>query len=105
MSTIIARDIRFGFGGLTVLDGVDLTVTLGDRVGVIAPNGIGKSTLLKILAGDLVPEVGTVSRAPESTTVIRLAQEPDIRPQETLLDNLARRTGVAAAQAALDSAT
>ncbi|MBA3489762.1 MAG: ABC-F family ATP-binding cassette domain-containing protein [Longispora sp.] len=104
MSTIIARNIRFSFGGLTVLDGIDLTVTSGDRVGIVAPNGIGKSTLLKILSGDLAPETGTVTCAPQSATVVRLAQEPDIRPDETLLDNLARRTGVAAAHDALDAA-
>ncbi|MGH3304413.1 MAG: ABC transporter ATP-binding protein, partial [Streptosporangiaceae bacterium] len=58
-----------------------------------------------MLAGDLEPDVGTVTRAPATTTVLRLAQEPDIRPGESLAGHLARRTPVAAAQADLDAST
>jgi ATPase subunit of ABC transporter with duplicated ATPase domains len=105
MSRLTAHDVQITFGGLTVLDGVDLSVGPGDRVGILAPNGVGKSTLLKILAGELEPDAGTVIRSPATTTVVRLAQEPDIRPGETLAEHLARRTGVAAAQAELDEST
>jgi len=105
MSRLAAHGIQITFGGLTVLDGVDLTIGPGDRIGILAPNGVGKSTLLKILSGELEPDAGTVTRAPASTTVVRMAQEPDIRPSETLTEHLARRTGVAAAQAALDAST
>ncbi|HEY1644265.1 MAG TPA: ABC-F family ATP-binding cassette domain-containing protein [Streptosporangiaceae bacterium] len=105
MSRLAARGVQVVFGALTVLDGVDLTIGPGDRVGVLAPNGVGKSTLLKVLAGELEPDAGTVTRSPATTSVIRLAQEPDIQPGETLAAHLARRTGVAAAQAALDAST
>jgi ATPase subunit of ABC transporter with duplicated ATPase domains len=105
MSRLTAHDIQITFGGLTVLDGVSLSVGPGDRVGILAPNGVGKSTLLKILSGELEPDAGTVTRSPATTTVVRLAQEPDIRPGETLAEHLARRTGVAAAQAELDAST
>jgi ATPase subunit of ABC transporter with duplicated ATPase domains len=105
MSRLAARGIQVAFGGRTVLDGVDLAIGPADRVGILAPNGVGKSTLLKVLAGDLEPDAGSVVRSPATTTVVRLAQEPDIRPGETLADHLARRTGVAAAQAALDGST
>ncbi len=88
-----------------MLDGADLIVADGNRVGVVAPNGVGKSTLLKVLSGELSPESGVVVRAPASAAVVRLAQEPDVRAGETLHDHLARRTGVAAAHAALDAAT
>ncbi len=47
------------FGPKRVLDGVTLTVTRGDRLAVIGPNGIGKSTLLKIMMGELQPDQGT----------------------------------------------
>ena len=105
MSRLAAHGIQITFGGLTVLDGVDLTIGPGDRIGILAPNGVGKSTLLKILSGELEPDAGSVTRSPASTTVLRLAQEPDIRPGETLSEHLARRTGVAAAQEALDAST
>jgi ATPase subunit of ABC transporter with duplicated ATPase domains len=105
MSRLAARGVDVAFGALTVLDGVDLTIGPGDRVGILAANGVGKSTLLKVLAGELEPDSGTVTRSPATTSVVRLAQEPDIRPGETLAGHLARRTGVAAAQAALDAST
>ena len=104
MSRLTASNVSISFGGLVVLDGVSLSIGAGDRTGIIAPNGVGKSTLLKVLAGDLEPDAGAVTRAPANTTVLRLAQEPDIRPGESLAANLARRTHVTAAQADLDAA-
>src|SRR5450755_4358381 len=105
MSRLAARGIRVVFGGLTVLDGVDLTLGPGDRVGIVAPNGVGKSTLLRVLAGELEPDSGTVTRTPATTTVVRLAQEPDIQSGETLAELLVRGTAATAAQAALDEST
>ena len=104
MSRLAAVNVRLSFGSLVVLDGVSLSIGAGDRTGIIAPNGVGKSTLLKILAGELEPDAGSVTRSPASTTVLRLAQEPDIQPGESLADHLTRRTQVAAAQADLDAA-
>jgi ATPase subunit of ABC transporter with duplicated ATPase domains len=92
-------------GGRTVLDDVSVSVAAGQRLGIVGPNGIGKTTLLRILAGELRPDSGAVERAPAALTVGFLPQEPDGRPGETLGDYLARRTGVAAASATLDAAT
>jgi ATPase subunit of ABC transporter with duplicated ATPase domains len=103
MSRLTASNVSFSFGSQVVLDGVSLTLGPGDRVGIVAPNGVGKSTLLRILSGELEPDSGSVIRAPATTTVLRLSQEPDIRPDETLAEHLARRTQVAAAQADLDA--
>ncbi|HTA11371.1 MAG TPA: ABC-F family ATP-binding cassette domain-containing protein [Streptosporangiaceae bacterium] len=103
MSRLTASNVSVSFGSLVVLDGVSLSIGAGDRTGIIAPNGVGKSTLLKVLAGDIEPDAGSVSRAPATTTVLRLTQEPDIRPGESLAEHLARRTQVAAAQADLDA--
>jgi ATPase subunit of ABC transporter with duplicated ATPase domains len=103
MSRLAAANVSVSFGSITVLDGVSLSIGPPDRIGIIAPNGVGKSTLLKVLAGELEPDSGTVTRSPATTTVLRLAQEPDIRPGETLAEHLSRRTQVAAAQADLDA--
>ena len=54
------RGIRKSFGDREVLPGVDLEVARGDRLAILGPNGIGKSTLLKILVGDLDPDGGEV---------------------------------------------
>jgi ATPase subunit of ABC transporter with duplicated ATPase domains len=85
-----------------VLERVTVTVAPGDRIGVVAPNGTGKTTLLRILAGLDRPDSGSVSCIPPSATVGYLPQEPDRRPDETLHAFLARRTGVAVAEAQLE---
>ncbi|WP_431925471.1 ABC-F family ATP-binding cassette domain-containing protein [Nonomuraea jabiensis] len=56
-------DLHLARGGRPVLTGVDLTVSPGDRLGVVGENGRGKTTLLQVLAGTLVPDSGTVHRA------------------------------------------
>jgi ATPase subunit of ABC transporter with duplicated ATPase domains len=66
-------------GAQTVLDGVDLVVGPRARLGVVGPNGVGKSTLLRLLAGLEPPDAGTVSRAPGRLTAGYLPQEPDTR--------------------------
>src|SRR5581483_1547186 len=82
-----------------VLDGVSLVVSPGDRIGIVGPNGIGKSTLLRVLAGLETPDRGEVVR---TGAVGYLPQEPEPRPAETVRGYLARRTGIAAAEAELD---
>ncbi len=105
MAQIVARDLRFSHGPNIVLDGVSVTVAPGHRVGVVGPNGVGKSTLLRLLAGELVPDSGTVARVPGDATVGHLTQELHVAAGESVADVVARRTGVQAAQAELDAAT
>ncbi|HEY2314308.1 MAG TPA: ATP-binding cassette domain-containing protein, partial [Streptosporangiaceae bacterium] len=50
MSRLTASNVSVTFGSIVVLDGVSLSIGAGDRTGIIAPNGVGKSTLLKVLA-------------------------------------------------------
>ncbi|MET0727868.1 MAG: ABC-F family ATP-binding cassette domain-containing protein [Acidimicrobiales bacterium] len=102
---LVAKDIVRHHGSQVVLGGVSVSVTGGARLGIVGPNGIGKSTLLRILAGLEGPDAGTVERSPATATVGWLPQEPDARAGETLRAYLARRTGVAEASDALDQAT
>ena len=104
-ATLVASDLTVVRGPSLVLSGVSLTVGPGSRIGVVGPNGVGKSTLLAALAGAVPPDSGSVALAPRTATVGLLPQEPDRRPGETLSAFLARRTGVAQAQAELDAAT
>ena len=62
MALLSARGIRKSFGSRLVLDGLDLDVEAGVRVGVIGPNGGGKSTLLRILAGEETADAGETTR-------------------------------------------
>ena len=105
LSTLIARDLSVSFGAVTVLENVSLTVGPGDRLGLVAPNGTGKSTLLKVLAGRLSADSGQVQTTPPSATVGLLAQEPERRMDETVRDAIARRTGVTDATEEYEAAT
>jgi len=104
-ATVVASAITVVRGPSLVLSAVSLTVAPGSRIGVVGPNGVGKSTLLATLAGDLTPDTGQISRSPRHASVGLLPQEPDRRAGETLMELLARRTGVSAAQRRLDTAT
>ncbi|MGW7571931.1 ABC-F family ATP-binding cassette domain-containing protein [Streptomyces tendae] len=59
---LIAHDLVRNLGGRRVLDGVSLTASPGRRIGLIGENGVGKSTLLRLLAGTDEPEAGGVTR-------------------------------------------
>src|SRR6516225_920831 len=97
--TIVATDISKEFGATLVLHRVSLTVPPGARIGVVGPNGPGKWTLLRVLAG--VEELSS-GRVERTGTVGYLPQEPERRRGETLLGYLARRTGVAEAEARME---
>jgi ATP-binding cassette, subfamily F, member 3 len=58
---LAARGLTKSFGGRSILRGADLDVTAGARIGVLGPNGGGKSTLLRILAGLEAADAGTVT--------------------------------------------
>jgi ATPase subunit of ABC transporter with duplicated ATPase domains len=104
-ATVTARGVTVSFGRRLVLDDVSVVIGPRSRIGVIAPNGTGKTTLLRVIAGLLKPDAGTVRRAPPSATIGYLAQEPERRADETALAYLARRTGVADASSLLEAAT
>ncbi len=55
-----ARSVSFGFGGKTLIEGLDAFIARGDRVGIIGANGSGKTTLLRLLVGELQPISGEV---------------------------------------------
>jgi ATPase subunit of ABC transporter with duplicated ATPase domains len=103
-ATLQATGLAAGHGARVLFSRLDLVLAPGDVVGLVGANGAGKSTLLRILAGESPAEEGTVTISPPSATVGHLPQEPERRPGETVAAFLARRTGVARAQHAMDTA-
>ncbi|HEY6622383.1 MAG TPA: ABC-F family ATP-binding cassette domain-containing protein [Acidimicrobiales bacterium] len=104
LATLMAVNLSHDRGGRTVLRNVSLTVGPSDRVGVVGPNGVGKSTLLSLLAGIEAPLAGSIRVDPPSATVGYLAQEHEPHPGETVRAVLTRRTGVATAEIELAAA-
>jgi len=74
MAEIGLKGVTHSFGGAPLLDGVELHVERGDRVGLVGRNGAGKSTLLRVLSGDLTPDAGEVVLRP-GVRVATLDQE------------------------------
>ncbi len=74
MALITLRDISLGFGGPLLLDGVDFAVERGERVCLLGRNGEGKSTLLRVIAGELQPDDGELA-VQQGVRVNRLTQE------------------------------
>jgi ATPase subunit of ABC transporter with duplicated ATPase domains len=104
-ASLIARSLTVVRGALVVLDEVDLTLAPGHRVGLVGPNGVGKSTLLGALAGRVELDRGSVELTPRTANVGLLPQEPERSSTETARGFLARRSGVAAAEIELEAAT
>ncbi len=103
-ATLHASGLSAAHGARTLFADLDLVLAPGDLVGLVGANGAGKSTLLRMLAGLRAPDDGRLTLAPPDATVGYLPQEPERRPGETVGGFLARRTGVAGAQDAMDAA-
>jgi macrolide transport system ATP-binding/permease protein len=67
MALLTVSNVSKSFGDTTVLHGVSLLVNRGDAVGLVGANGVGKSTLLKLVVGELAPDAGTVAVNPGCT--------------------------------------
>ena len=99
---LIATGLRHELAGCTVLDDISLVITATSRLGVVGPNGVGKSTLLRVLAGVELPVAGHVKVAPPSATIGYLAQEPERSDEESVRAFLGRATGVTQAERHLE---
>lgn len=99
------RNISKTYGMTIVLDGVSAIINAGERVGLVGANGVGKSTLLNIVTGQIAPDAGTVTFAPH-TEWGYVAQKLAALPGQTIEDVLwqAQRF-LRAAQQRLDELT
>ena len=96
MSLITLLDAHIAFGERPLLDGAQLTVQAGERLGLIGRNGTGKSTLLSVLAGVTPLDDGELQRR-ERLRLGLVEQEPQLPPAETLQDSLLLRARACAA--------
>ncbi|BDO41740.1 ABC transporter ATPase [Cellulomonas sp. NTE-D12] len=99
---LVADEVTFGYPAHPVLDRVSLVVSAGDRLGLVGENGTGKTTLLRLLAGELPPLGGSVRRSGTLAVV-----EQELRaPTDTTVGDVVRTSLQAArgAAAALERA-
>ena len=81
-------DVSLAFGGPRVLDGVSLSVSRGLRAALTGRNGEGKSTLMKVIAGELEPDSGEIVRAPGLKTIYASQEVPADRPGDAAFNAL-----------------
>jgi ABC transport system ATP-binding/permease protein len=88
MALLSLKDVSFGFGGPLLLDRLNLQIERGERICLVGRNGTGKSTLLKILNGDLDPDSGVFSKTQGLKTAF-LPQEVPVDLTGTIYDVVA----------------
>ncbi|UXX83383.1 ABC-F family ATP-binding cassette domain-containing protein [Roseovarius pelagicus] len=83
-----ARGIAKSYGDTQILTNFDLRVQRGDRVAFVGPNGVGKTTLLKMLLGDEQPDIGEVRRGTNLMPAVFDQSRAALDPEMTLWDSL-----------------
>jgi len=74
MAFINLRNISLAFGGPTLFEDISLRIAKGERICLLGRNGTGKSTLLKVISGELPPDGGVIDRQ-QGLRVARLEQD------------------------------
>ena len=92
MSLLTLQNLSHAFGHLPLLDGADLRIDPGERICLIGRNGTGKSTLLRVISGEVQPDRGTVWRA-TGLRVARLEQDVPGEGDRTVFDEVADGLG------------
>ena len=85
---VTARNVSHGFAGQTLIKNFNLRVMRGDRIGLIGNNGVGKSTLLKILLGHLTPDTGTVKLGTNLKVAYFDQVKRDLEEEKTIAQNV-----------------
>ncbi len=93
MSTLLsANELRLSYGYQNLLDGVTIAVAAGEKAGLVGRNGCGKTSLLKILAGENQPDSGEVARR-RRLRIGYLPQELELDPAKSVHENIAGGAG------------
>ncbi|MBR9981839.1 MAG: ATP-binding cassette domain-containing protein [Desulfatitalea sp.] len=88
MALISLHDVRWGFGGPALLDGISFNIEKGERVGLLGRNGVGKSSLMRLLNQEIQPDSGEIVRQ-QGIRVAALEQEVPTGVEGTLFEALA----------------
>ncbi len=95
MPILRLRNISVSFGGPAVLDSISLSIDAGERVCLLGRNGTGKSTLMKVIAGEILPDSGEIERQ-QGLITAKLDQQVDIGEGGSVYDVVAAGLGESA---------
>ena len=96
---IEAKGISKSYGETTLFSPFDLRILRGDRVAFVGPNGVGKTTLLKVLTGEIAPDTGTVTHGTNLNIAVFDQARAALDPNATLWDSLSLDPTIAASGA------
>ncbi|EBA08925.1 ABC-F family ATP-binding cassette domain-containing protein [Sagittula stellata] len=85
---IEATGVSHAFGDKSIVKGFDLKVQRGDRVAFVGPNGVGKTTLIRILMGEIAPDAGTVTLGTNLVPAVFDQTRSQLDPEKSLWDSL-----------------
>src|SRR5688572_26829673 len=94
MTLVTLIDAQLAYGMAPLLDGADLVVASGERIGLIGRNGTGKSSLLRIISGEQTVDGGVLKRR-DGLRVAHVEQEPALPDAPSLRASLAERGRIA----------
>jgi ABC transport system ATP-binding/permease protein len=89
MALIALQDVCWGFGGPPLLDNINLQIEKGQRICLLGRNGVGKSTLLRLISGDISPDSGSIPNHGK-ITISALGQEVPMGADLTIFEVVAR---------------
>ena len=92
MPLVQLSQVCLAYGHVPLLDHVDLVIESGQHIGLIGRNGTGKSSLLRVMAGESDPDDGKVWRAP-NLKLASVSQEPTFRPDQSVFEAVAEGLG------------
>jgi len=84
VSLAVLEQVALGYGKKTIVEGLDLRIAAGDRIGLIGPNGSGKTSLLRLLAREQAPDYGSVQLS-RGTRLGYLPQDITLKDDKPLL--------------------
>ena len=85
---IEAQGVAKAFGGTEIIKGFDLLVNRGDRIAIVGPNGVGKTTLVKMLLGEVQPDRGSVKLGTNLSVAVLDQNRAALNPDVSLWDSL-----------------
>jgi ATP-binding cassette subfamily F protein uup len=88
-----ATHVSHSFGDSPVIADFSTRIMRGDRIGIIGPNGCGKTTLIKLLVGDLEPTVGEIRRGTSLASAYFDQQREQLDPAASIMDNVTGGSG------------